>query len=254
MITGEAGDAARVLADGRTGGGPVARYSERGLHGQTVQEIARRILTGELRPGDTIDPAALGAELDLSLTALREALKVLAAKGLVASRQKRGTFVRPRSDWSLLDPDVIRWQFANRNDDAFLENLAEVRGIIEPQAARLAALRRTEHDLAALDGALNAMGRADGDAALAVQADLAFHRALLTATHNELLERMEIVIEVGLAERDRLVHGVGRQDDPVPSHRAVLDAVRAGAPEQAEAAMRDLLDKARRDLDTVRED
>ncbi|GAA3948594.1 FadR/GntR family transcriptional regulator [Actinomadura viridis] len=232
----------------------MVRYSERGLHGQTVQEIARRILTGELSPGDTIDVAALGAELDLSLTALREALKVLAAKGLVASRQKRGTFVRPRSDWSLLDPDVIRWQFANRDDDTFLENLGEVRAIIEPQAARLAALRRTAHDLAALDGALSAMENAGGDPALAVEADLAFHRSLLTATHNELLERMEIVIEVGLAERDRLVHGVRPHDDPVPSHRAVLDAVHRSDPARAEEAMRDLLAKASRDLDTLRND
>ncbi|OLT12326.1 GntR family transcriptional regulator [Actinomadura sp. CNU-125] len=232
----------------------MVHYSERGLHGQTVQEIARRILTGELEPGDTIDVAALGDELDLSLTALREALKVLAAKGLVASRQKRGTFVRPRADWSLLDPDVIRWQFANRDDETFLENLAEVRGIIEPQAARLAARRRTADDLAALDAALRAMADADGDTARAVQADLDFHRALLTATHNELLQRMEVVIEVGLAERDRLVHGVRRHDDPVPSHRAVLDAVHAEAPAEAERAMHDLLAKAARDLDTLDRD
>ncbi|MBE1530221.1 FadR/GntR family transcriptional regulator [Actinomadura algeriensis] len=232
----------------------MVHYSERGLHGQTVQEIARRILTGELAPGDTIDVAALGDELDLSLTALREALKVLAAKGLVASRQKRGTFVRPRADWSLLDPDVIRWQFANRDDETFLENLAEVRGIIEPQAARLAARRRTADDLAALDAALRDMAGADGDIARAVQADLDFHRALLTATHNELLQRMEVVIEVGLAERDRLVHGVRRHDDPVPSHRAVLDAVHAEAPAEAERAMRDLLAKAARDLDTLDRD
>ncbi|GAA2133039.1 FadR/GntR family transcriptional regulator [Actinomadura napierensis] len=229
----------------------MVRYSERGLHGQTVQEIARRVLGGELSPGDTIDVAALGAELEVSLTALREALKVLAAKGLVASRQKRGTFVRPRSDWSLLDPDVIRWQFANRDDQAFLQNLAEVRGIIEPQAARYAALRRTPDDLAALDDALIAMKAADGDLSRAVQADLDFHRGLLTATHNELLERMEVVIEVGLAERDRLVHGVRPHDDPVPSHRAVLDAVRDADPDRAEQAMHDLLSKAARDLDDI---
>ncbi|WP_328601044.1 FadR/GntR family transcriptional regulator [Actinomadura physcomitrii] len=177
-----------------------------------------------------------------------------AAKGLVASRQKRGTFVRPRSDWSLLDPDVIRWQFANRDDQAFLQNLAEVRGIIEPPAARYAALRRTPDDLAALDDALAAMKAADGDLTRAVQADLDFHRALLTATHNELLERMEVVIEVGLAERDRLVHGVRPHDDPVPSHRAVRDAVRDADPDRAERAMHDLLTKAAHDLNTLTTD
>jgi GntR family transcriptional regulator, galactonate operon transcriptional repressor len=225
-------------------------YSERGVHGQTVARIAQRILAGELAERETLDVAALQAELDVSLTVLREALKVLAAKGLVDARQRRGTYVRPRADWNLLDGDVIRWQFAGRTDDKFLENLHEVRGVVEPAGARFAALRRTDADLATLGDALTAMAESAGDPAATVQADLAFHRALLTATHNELLERMEIVVNTGLAERDRLVHGAGH-DDPVPSHKLVLDAITAGDPDAAERAMRDLLDKARRDLERV---
>jgi DNA-binding FadR family transcriptional regulator len=225
-------------------------YSERGVHGQTVAAIAQRVLTGDLAERETIDVAALQAELDVSLTVVREALKVLAAKGLVDARQRRGTFVRPRSDWNLLDGDVIRWQFSGRTDDKFLENLHEVRGIVEPAGARFAAQRRTDADLSALSDALDAMTGSAGDPAVMVGADLVFHRALLTATHNELLQRMEVVLETGLAERDRLVHGAGH-DDPVPSHKMVLDAIRAGDPDAAEGAMRDLLDKARRDLERV---
>lgn len=225
-------------------------YSERGVHGQTVVRIAQRILAGELAERETLDVAALQAELDVSLTVLREALKVLAAKGLVDARQRRGTYVRPRADWNLLDGDVIRWQFSGRTDDKFLENLHEVRGIVEPAGARFAALRRTDADLTALDDALTAMAESAGDPVATVQADLVFHRALLTATHNELLERMEVVVKTGLAERDRLVHGAGH-DDPVPSHKLVLDAIRASDPDAAERAMRDLLDKARRDLERV---
>jgi DNA-binding FadR family transcriptional regulator len=231
-------------------------YARRGVHGQTVETLARRVLSGELPEGATLDLVALQSELDVSLTALRESLKVLAAKGMVDARQKRGTFVRPRADWNLLDADVLRWQFAtsagNGADRALLGNLGEVRGIIEPAAVRLAAERRTEADLEALDAALNAMAaQSGGRTAEAVGADLAFHRALLTATHNELLERMEMVIESGLAHRDEIVHNSPHGEDPVPSHLAVLDAVRAGDGDTAERAMRALLEQAVRDLDKV---
>lgn len=221
--------------------------TDRGLHGQTVREVARRILTGRFPPGSTIAVTELEAEMDVSRTALREALKVLSAKGLVGARQKRGTFVRDRSDWNLLDADVIRWQFADRTDESFLDNLHELRGIVEPAGARLAAGRRTETDLAALDAALAKMAAAGGDASLAVAADLDFHRALLSATHNELVVRMEVLIETGLATRDRLVHGAHPHSDPVPSHRAVAEAVRRGDADAAEAAMRELLDQAKTD-------
>ncbi|MFC3502562.1 FadR/GntR family transcriptional regulator [Micromonospora krabiensis] len=232
----------------------MAQYAGRGVHGQTVEVIARRILSGEIAEGATLNLAALQEELDVSLTALREALKVLTAKGIVDARQKRGTFVRPRSDWNLLDGDVIRWQFADGADPRLLDKLQEVRAIIEPAAARLAAARATADDLAVLDAALHDMADAHADPGAAVAADLAFHRALLAATHNELLVRMEVVMETGLAERDRLVHGHGDgHDDPVPSHRAVVDAIRGGDEGAAETAMRELLAKAVRDVEKLRE-
>ncbi|MEU8300024.1 FadR/GntR family transcriptional regulator [Micromonospora sp. NPDC048909] len=230
----------------------MAQYAGRGVHGQTVEVIARRILSGEIAEGATLNIAALQEELDVSLTALREALKVLTAKGIVDARQKRGTFVRPRADWNLLDGDVIRWQFADGADPRLLDKLQEVRAIIEPAAARLAAARSTPEDVLALDAALAEMTEAHGDPSAAVAADLTFHRALLAATHNELLVRMEVVMETGLAERDRLVHGRDSDDDPVPSHRAVVDAIRAGDESAAETAMRDLLAKAVRDVEKVR--
>ncbi|AEY85523.1 FadR-family transcriptional regulator [Streptomyces hygroscopicus subsp. jinggangensis 5008] len=230
-------------------------YARRGVHGQTVEALARRILGGEITEGATLDLVALQSELGVSLTALRESLKVLAAKGMVDARQKRGTFVRARADWNLLDADVLRWQFEGgltaEADRTLLRDLAEVRAIIEPAAARLAAQHRTENDLVALDEAITAMERQGDDATHAVEADLAFHRALLAGTHNELLERMEMVIESGLAHRDRIVHSSPHSEDPVPAHRAVLDAVRDQDPQAAESAMRVLLDQAGRDLDRI---
>ncbi|OEV07695.1 FadR/GntR family transcriptional regulator [Streptomyces nanshensis] len=234
-------------------------YARRGVHGQTVEAIAHRVLSGRVAEGDTLDLGALQAELGVSLTALRESLKVLAAKGMVDARQKRGTFVRPRADWHLLDADVLRWQFEFARGPAagagnpLLRDLGEVRGIVEPAAVRLAAERRTEEDLAVLDEALQAMARASEVGDEAVAADLAFHRALLAASHNEMLERMETVIATGLAFRDRLVHTTGhRPQNPVPSHGAVLDAVRAGDADAAESAMRALLAQSARDLEELR--
>jgi DNA-binding FadR family transcriptional regulator len=225
----------------------VADYQLRGVHGQTVEALATRILSGEIPEGATLDLLALREELDVSLTALREALKVLSAKGIIDARQKRGTFVRPRSAWNTLDGDVMRWRSAGPPDFDLLENLTEVRTIVEPVAARLAAERADDDDLVALDKALASMADADGEAT-AVAADLDFHRALLAATHNPLLVEMERVIANGLAQRDKVVHNADPADDPVPSHRAVLEAIRSRDTVAAERAMRELVDKASEDF------
>jgi GntR family transcriptional regulator, galactonate operon transcriptional repressor len=233
------------------------QYVARGVHGQTVEVLAQRILTGQLAEGATLDMMALQTEFDVSLTALREALRVLAAKGMVDARPKRGTFVRPRADWSLLDGDVLRWQFARQTRPRLFEDLHELRSIVEPGAASLAATRAGDDDLAALDAALHGMDAAGADPAAAVAADLAFHRALLAATHNELVLRMEVLIETGLAERDRMVHGAAGPRDPVPSHRAVVEAIRRHDPAGAARAMGRLLEQAIEDvakLDVVAEE
>ena len=228
----------------------MADYQLRGVHGQTVQALAMRILSGEIPEGATLDLVALREELDVSLTALREALKVLSAKGIIGARQKRGTFVQERTAWNLLDGDVMRWQSAGPPDLELLEYLTEVRTIVEPAAARLAADRASEEDLAALDKALSQMAAADGSAD-AVEADLDFHRALLAATHNPLLVEMERVIANGLAQRDKVVHNADPADDPVPSHRTVFEAIRDNNADGAERAMRALVDKATQDFRRV---
>ena len=222
----------------------------RGVHGQTVEALAGRILAGEIGEGDTLDLPALREELDVSLTALREALKVLSAKGIIDARQKRGTFVQPRSSWNLLDTDVMRWQTQAGADHGLFDELTEMRVIVEPAAARLAAERASDADIEALSDALERMASAQ-DLAATVRADLEFHRLLMAATHNTFLTQVERIIAIGLAERDKLVHG-SVDDDPVPSHRAVLDAIAARDPEAAYEAMRALVDKSKADLNRVR--
>jgi GntR family transcriptional regulator, galactonate operon transcriptional repressor len=218
----------------------------RGLHGQTVELLGSRIVQGVYSPGTALLPEELEGELGISKSVLREALRVLAAKGLVVSRQKRGTIVRSRSDWNLLDESLLRW--LGEPDDAFIEDINEVRKIVEPAVAELAAERRTDGDLDDLENALAGMEKAGSDAAAVIQADLLFHRLLLFAAHNELLSRMEVVIEAGLRVRDEVVHRGKSWPDATPGHRAVYEAVRAGDAAGARSAMDSLLEQATSDF------
>lgn len=215
-------------------------YPGRGVHGAVVAALGLRIIRGDYPPGSIIDIDGLEPQFDVSKTVIREALRVLGAKGLVDSRPRRGTFVRDRSAWSLLDSDVMMWRReARRDDDRLLSDLSELRDAVEPAAARLAAARRTEDDLSALEAAFEAFAAAGQDVAKLVAADLEFHLTLLTATHNELYARLDMVITHALGARNRIQHHPDAAwMDPVPDHRAVLDAVRAGDPDAAERAMR----------------
>ena len=219
----------------------------RGMHAVVVDHVGEAIVSGRLAPGEVIDLAALEVELGASRSVVREAIRVLADKGLVYALPKRGTVVREREWWSLLDPDLLRWQYESQADTSFLANLAEVRSIIEPAAAGLAAQRRTDDDVEALQQALARMEDAAAEPAAIVAADLAFHSALLVATHNDLLQRMELVIQTALRTRDELVHRSAEVENSAPAHRAVLDAVVAGDSAAAREAVQSLLAVAQQD-------
>jgi DNA-binding FadR family transcriptional regulator len=230
----------------------MAIYAGRGLHGQIVEQIGARIVGGVYEPGATLFADHLEEEFAVSKTVVREALKVLSAKGLVESRQKRGTVVRPRRAWSLLDADVLRWQGSEQPDFMFLENLAEVRAIVEPPSARLAAKRRTDEDLDVMQQALDAMAVARQEPDAMVAADVRFHRALLDAAHNELLSRMEVVLAAGLQVRDRFVHHGKHGSDAIPAHQALLDAIKDGDAALAGQTVEILLNQAAADLAEAR--
>lgn len=224
-------------------------YPSRGTHGRAVHAIAQRVVNGEYPPGTLLDPERLEHELDVSRTVVREMLRVLAAKAMVAARPRHGTVVLPRTAWNLLDPDLLRWQAdAYGTDSRFLHQLAEVRAIVEPAGARLAAHRRTRSDLAQMDAALQAMIEAGNLGEAAVEADLRFHRAMLVAAHNDLMLAMEAVIETGLRARDQLVHDDPSCADPIPIHKEILAAVRLREPDRAATAMDRLLAQAERDV------
>jgi DNA-binding FadR family transcriptional regulator len=228
-------------------------YPRGGLHGQIVHAIGRDILTGKIRPGELV-PAH--ASLPASRTVVREAIKVLAAKGLVESRPKTGTRVRPRHTWNLLDPDVLAWQQDGPATPAFLSKLTEVRLIIEPAAAELAARRGGETELSAIESAFGEMETAlDGDRedyAAFDQADMRFHKAIVQACGNDLLQQMgQVVYSALLISFHATSRLPGRAKASLPAHRAILNAIRGGYARRAGQAMRRLVSSTGREIGTL---
>lgn len=210
----------------------------RNLHGQVVQELGQMIVGGRLAPGEGLPREEVLAEkLKVSRTALREAMKVLVAKGLIESRQRTGARVREAVHWNQLDADVLAWRCASMPTDSFVEKLVEMRELIEPAAAAAAAKRRTPEQLTALRAAYEAMAAADDLDAWA-KADLSFHESMLRATNNELMVSLFAVIATALetffvlsarnAENFKLA---------LPHHEKVYEAVRKRQPEVAREAM-----------------
>lgn len=215
----------------------------RGRQADVVRTLGIRVIRGDYSAGSLLDPDSIGDDLGVSQIVVREALRALSAKGLAEDRPDQGTVVPERSAWQLLDPDVMSWRCeAETPSDALRRDLAELRQIVEPAGARLAAHRRTEDDLRDLGEALAGMAAAERHPDRVLAADLRFHVLLLRASHNELLGRMDVVITSALHVHDRLARQHSKQwRDLVPDHRVVFEAVRDGRGDAARAAMTHLL-------------
>ncbi len=222
------------------------RGTGRRLHGAIAHKLGVAILSGEYAPGDVLSgEVAFSEALDVSRSAYREAVQVLTAKGLVESRPKAGTRVLPHNRWNLLDPDVLAWAFAGEPDIQFVRGLFELRAIVEPAAAALAAERREREDLAAMKEALAGMTRHTLASEAGRAADRDFHAAILHATHNDAL--IVLSASIGAAvnwttqfkQRQRAL-----PRNPIPDHRRVYDAIAAEDGAGASEAMRVLVDQA----------
>ena len=231
------------------------RRSSRPLRGRLKDQLAgaigREIVGGHLAPGEPLPSEHVILErYGVSRTVLREALNMLSAKGLVDARPKRGTVVNPPSEWNHLDPDLLAWRGTDADGEpadeveAQLERLMEVRRIIEPGAAALAARRGTNEDFARMSAACEAMAQAGDDVDTFREADLAFHMACLQASHNEFLLPIAHAIRSVMMTSLRTTNPDPRENQglSLPLHQAVLAAVLARDPAAAEAAMQQHLD------------
>ncbi len=225
----------------------------RGLHRDVVNILGQRIVRGDFRPGTSLpNESDLGATLDVSRTVVREAVKVLAAKGLLESRPKIGTRILDRTHWNLIDPDVLSWRVDVAADLQLFRHLSEVRSIIEPRAASLAAARRTEDEAAGLAELVRALDAVADDPDRYIPIDLELHAAILRATHNELLAHMTGTIAVALAASRRITVKVpGGPRSAMDLHRDVVAGIQAADAERASQAMEALIAGAARDIERV---
>lgn len=217
---------------------------KRNLFAHVVEELGSQIVRGELKPGEPFpSEAELGREFGASRSVVREAVKSLAAKGLLESRTRTGIRVLPPMHWNLLDVEVLGWRYGAMPPLQFFRELFEIRWMIEPQAVALAAERATADDLAEIADAYVAMVAADPSGNTAIEADLRFHRAILAAGHNDLLLQMGNLIGVGLL----ISHRISSDTFTVflPQHKAVLDAIVDRRPRQGRQAMERLLSETR---------
>ncbi|MEN3792543.1 FadR/GntR family transcriptional regulator [Fulvimarina sp. MAC3] len=215
-------------------------------------EYGRRITAGVLKPGDHLPvEAQLATEWGVSRTVVREAMRLLAAKGLLRVGPKVGTRVLPFEEWNMLDADVMAWHLLADERRTFVEALYEMRLINEPAAARAAAARISSTDKARLGEALDAMGRYPRGSDELIAADLAFHRIILEATGNPILRSLGAMIEKSLSISFSLSWRQNPQEETLRQHKRVFDAIIAGDGEAAELFMRRLIESAFDDVTTA---
>jgi DNA-binding FadR family transcriptional regulator len=226
---------------------------KRSLSRQVIDNLGLSIVRGDFKAGDALpNEADLSAGLGVSRTVTREAIKVLSEKGLVEARPKVGTLVLPRTRWNQLDADILNWEYEAGPRDQFLLKLTEVRRIIEPAAARLAAERATEAEIAAIERDYQAMALCVDDIDQYISVDIRFHAHIVQASHNELLEQIVNTIRAALiASRKVTTQIPGGARAALPLHRAVLDAIHQRQPDEAEHAMLALISRASADIQRI---
>ncbi len=216
---------------------------------QVVEQLGRAIVAGEYPPQTMIplDPD-ISEMFDVSRTVVREAKKTLIAKGLIQSKAKVGTHVRPQEEWNMFDPDVLRWHVAQKNAGPLFEELFEIRLIFEPAAASSAALKATRDDCAALSTLCDNLGRGEDRASVAI-ADLEFHKLILKMSGNRFLQSLGDLVQAALYSlfmveaRDR---SAAELTQFVENHRAIVRAICAGEPQAAHDAMHAVILAGRR--------
>lgn len=218
---------------------------------QVLERLGQDICSGVYAPGTPIpSETELCARFSFSRIVIREAVKSLAAKGVLEVRRRVGTLVRDPAQWNLFDPDVIRWraQCGDLNG-GLARDLMELRRIIEPAASRLAAQRGSPEEKAKLRAAFMAMQRACAGEGDYVTADLAFHETVLAASGNQFVRQMQCALSAVLRTSFTLIsRQPGGPAYSLPMHEAVCCAIEAGDAQAAELAANKLIDQAVKDL------
>ncbi|MGX5188094.1 FadR/GntR family transcriptional regulator [Streptomyces avermitilis] len=226
----------------------------RGLHGHVLETLGPAIAAGTYPPGSVLRTDELAQRFEVSRSVMREAVRVLESMHLVESRRRVGVTVRPKAEWNVYDPQVIRWRLAGADRPHQLRSLTVLRSAVEPAAAGLAARHATAEQCADLtECALGMVATSRGHQLEAYLVhDVAFHRVILNASGNEMFARLGDVVAEVLAGR---THHEVMFEDPDPAavtlHVQVAEAVREGDALRAEQLTREITVGALQELDIL---
>lgn len=204
-----------------------------------IRLFGEEIASGAYTPGSALpSEAELCAKYEASRNVMREVVKVLATKRLIDAQRYRGLFVMPRENWNYLDADVLEWALAAGDPGALVSSLTEVRSLIEPTISRWAAERATAVDLVAIESALNEMIARQADREAFMEADILFHRAVVSATHNLVIQQLSDAISA--LQRTIFDHtfmaDTESMQGTIDVHAALFETIRMRNPDAAEKA------------------
>lgn len=210
------------------------------LHQRVVEELLKQIVSGALPPGTALpSEPELARQFGVSRIVIREAIRILAEKGLVAVRHGSGMWIQPPEQWDQLDPQILFERLRSNRDPSWLEEILELRKILELAAAELAAQRRTPEQLAQLSEILERMRAALSDPSNYVNLDIAFHEAIMDAAGNRLLrEARRPLSEVLFSSWLMTTRSAERLARTHEGHEEIYAAIAAGDPVAAREAMR----------------
>ncbi len=224
------------------------------LHSTTVDRLGLAVCSGEMASGSIVRIDELEERFGVSRSVVREALRVLASMGMVASRRRVGVQVRPATEWNLYDPQIIRWRLASHGRVAQLRSLTELRTAVEPQAAALAAMRAplaSASELMGLSGKLWEAG-CSGDTELFLRLDIQFHRLVLSSSGNEMFGMLDSLVAEVLTGRTH--YGLMPQhphEEALQMHVDVASAIQRGDPSDAHRAMLAIMARAMDEMSTL---
>lgn len=206
-----------------------------------VDLLGKKIVIGAYENEAFPIEAVLTEQYGVSRSVTREAVKMLTAKGLLSARPRQGTVVQPPTAWNLFDTDVLRWSLEREFSFELLRHFNELRVAIEPEAAALSARYADEDDMASLNSALERMKAADKGKDNVLDADIAFHVAILRASKNPFYIQLRDVVETALRTSIRMTNKIKGRSASIPDHQKVRDAIAASDPDAARQAMRYLI-------------
>ncbi len=223
------------------------------LTSSIVDDLGAAIVTGVYAGQPFPVEAELCTRYKASRSVLREAVKMLTAKGLLSAKPRQGTRVVAEAQWNLLDPDVLRWLLERKFSPDLLIEFTDMRLAIEPAAAALAATQATRAELAQIMAMIDRMRAADLGQDDPLESDIAFHVSVLQASGNRFYRQMREFVATALRSSIRVTnHYKGVRLASVADHKKVADAILAGNADAAAAAMRGLLEEARALIEKAR--